>query len=87
MTLALAPAFSTLVIFVAWCYHRAGYEANQWAPGGLMVLGLLALSVWVLGRKVTEIPLRIRLALGQLWHIYGVQLSVCVVGECAGRGV
>ena len=64
MTLALAPAFATLVIFVAWSYHRAGYEANQWAPGGLMVLGLLALSVWVLGRKVTEIPLRIRLALG-----------------------
>ncbi len=64
MMLTLAPACATLVVFVAWAYHQAGYQANQWAPGGLMVLGLLCISVGVLRRKLAEVPPLIRLSLG-----------------------
>ncbi|HME04054.1 MAG TPA: O-antigen ligase family protein [Solirubrobacteraceae bacterium] len=64
VTVTMAPAFATVAIFVAWAYHQAGYQASQWAPGGLMVLGLLGISVGVLGRKVSDVPPLIRLALG-----------------------
>jgi len=64
VTLTMAPAFATLAMFVVWAYHQAGYQASQWAPGGLMVLGLVGISVGVLGREVTEVPPLIRLSLG-----------------------
>jgi hypothetical protein len=64
LTVTTAPAFATLALFVAWAYHQAGYQTSQWAPGGLMVLGLLCMSVCVLGRRLDEVPLLIRLSLG-----------------------
>lgn len=64
MTATAAPAVVTLAIFVAWAYHQAGYQTSQWAPGGLMVLALLGISVGVLGLKLSDVPPLVRVALG-----------------------
>jgi hypothetical protein len=57
-----APALAAIVVFVAWGYEQGGYQASQWAPGGLMVLALLLLSL-LFGRRFSETPVLVRVAL------------------------
>ncbi len=63
---ATIPAFVALALFVLWATDQAGYPLTHWAPGGLMVLGLLAIA-WLASRpQLAEVPPAVRLALACL---------------------
>jgi tetratricopeptide (TPR) repeat protein len=61
---ATVPAFAALVLFVVWATSQAGYPVTHWAPGGLVLLVLLALTVLIVPGRRNEIsrPLKIALA-------------------------
>ncbi len=63
---ATVPALLAVALFVVWATSEAGYPVTHWAPGGLLVLALLALAAGVVGVRVREIPLPTRVALGCL---------------------
>jgi hypothetical protein len=63
---ATVPAFAALALLVAWSTDQAGYPVTHWAPGGLIVLGLLAIAVAVIGVRLAEVPPAVRLALACL---------------------
>ena len=39
------PALAALALFVVWATSQAGYPVTHWAPGGLIVLVLLAIAL------------------------------------------
>src|ERR1700685_760025 len=41
---ATVPALVALALFVTWAANQAGFPVTHWAPGGLILLGLLALA-------------------------------------------
>ena len=41
------PALAALVLFVVWATNQAGYPVTHWAPGGLIVLALLAMALGI----------------------------------------
>jgi len=61
---ATVPAFAALVLFIVWATNQAGYPVTHWAPGGLVVLALLGLTVVIVPRRRNEVsrPLKIALA-------------------------
>jgi hypothetical protein len=63
---ATVPAFAALVLFVVWAGAQAGYPMTHWAPGGLIVLGLLGIAAGVVRVRLAEIPLSVRVAVGAL---------------------
>jgi hypothetical protein len=63
---ATVPALLALVLFVVWATDQAGYPVTHWGPGGLIVLGLLAVAVGAIGLRVSEMPLAVKVALGCL---------------------
>ncbi len=48
---------------VVWSTADAGYPLTHWAPGGLIVLALLAIALAAVRPRVAEIPLAVRIAL------------------------
>jgi tetratricopeptide (TPR) repeat protein len=60
------PALAAVALFVAWATDQAGYPVTHWGPGGLVVLALLGVAVGVVGLRVEEIPLAVRVALACL---------------------
>ncbi|MEA2314984.1 MAG: hypothetical protein QOI03_1676, partial [Solirubrobacteraceae bacterium] len=60
------PALLALALFIAWASAQAGYPLTHWAPGGLILLGLLAVALRAVGLRVREIPLATRIALAAL---------------------
>src|SRR3984893_15488506 len=60
------PAVAAVALFVAWATDQAGYPVTHWGPGGLVVLALLGVAVGVVGLRVEEIPLPVRIALACL---------------------
>jgi tetratricopeptide (TPR) repeat protein len=46
-----------------WATDQAGYPVTHWAPGGLIVLGLLGIALSVVGLSAKEVPLPVRIAL------------------------
>ena len=60
------PAFAALVLFVIWDTSQAGYPQTHWAPGGLIVLALLGLSVALVGVHLKDLPPAVRVAIGAL---------------------
>jgi tetratricopeptide (TPR) repeat protein len=72
LTLALrespvaVPALAAVALFVAWGGEEAGYPLTHWAPGGLIMLALLALALGALGLRAGDAPPLLRLALGAL---------------------
>jgi tetratricopeptide (TPR) repeat protein len=68
---ATVPALGALALMVVWATDQAGYPVTHWAPGGLIVLALLAIAL-VAGRsssgrpRFAEIPLAVRIAVGCL---------------------
>ena len=69
-SLRQAPATVTapgaLAVFVAWATDEAGYPLTHWAPGGLVIAGLLGLSLALVGVRAAELPGAVRVALGCL---------------------
>jgi tetratricopeptide (TPR) repeat protein len=63
---ATVPALAALVLFVVWATSQAGYPVTHWAPGGLIVLVLLAIALLTVRLRVAEIPIPVLVALGAL---------------------
>lgn len=63
---ATVPALGALALMVVWATDQAGYPLTHWAPGGLVVLALLAIALLVLPPRWAEIPTPVRIAVGCL---------------------
>ncbi len=64
---ATVPALGALALMVVWASDQAGYPLTHWAPGGLIVLALLAVALLVVrprwaGWAGIPIPVRIAVA-------------------------
>ena len=78
---ATVPALAALVLFVVWASSQGGYPLTHWAPGALVVLALLGITLVVLGPRVAEIPLPVKLALACLAAY--TALSFCSIAWAA----
>jgi tetratricopeptide (TPR) repeat protein len=63
---ATVPALLAIALFAVWATSQAGYPVTHWAPGGLIVLALLGMTLGVLGLHAREVPLPVKVALGCL---------------------
>ncbi|HXA54590.1 MAG TPA: O-antigen ligase family protein [Solirubrobacteraceae bacterium] len=63
---AAVPALGALALVVAWATDQAGYPLTHWAPGGLIVLALLAIALLAVPLRWASIPTPVRIALGCL---------------------
>jgi O-Antigen ligase len=63
---ATVPALAALVLFVVWATSQAGYPVTHWAPGGLIVLALLAIALSTVRPRVAETPIPVLVALAAL---------------------
>jgi O-Antigen ligase len=59
---ATVPALAALALMVAWATSDAGYPLTHWAPGGLIVLALLATALIAVRPRVGAIPIAVRIA-------------------------
>ena len=60
------PALVAVALFVVWATDRAGYPVTHWAPGGLLVLALLGVTLGVVGLRTAEVPTPVWVALSCL---------------------
>jgi O-antigen ligase len=60
------PALGALALLIAWAANQAGYPQTHWAPGGLILLVLLAIAIGVVGLRRAKTPATVRLALAGL---------------------
>ncbi|HTA12706.1 MAG TPA: O-antigen ligase family protein [Solirubrobacteraceae bacterium] len=60
------PALVALALFVVWATDEAGYPVSHWAPGGVIVLALLAIAIAFVGLPWAHVPIAVKLALGCL---------------------
>ncbi len=60
------PALAAIALFVVWLSSQAGYPLTHWAPGGLIVLALLAIAIRFVGLPLTELPTSVKVALACL---------------------
>jgi O-antigen ligase len=65
-TPAAIPALAAIGLMVAWATSQAGYPLGDWAPGGLLVLALVAIAALATPVRLAEIPATVRLALACL---------------------
>jgi len=63
---ATVPAFAALALLIAWASDQAGYPVTHWAPGGLVMIGLLGIALAVVGLRISEVPVTVLVALGCL---------------------
>ncbi len=63
---ATVPALVAVALFVVWATSQAGYPVTHWAPGGLVVLALLGITLGVVGLDVKAVPLPVKIAMGCL---------------------
>jgi hypothetical protein len=63
---ATVPALAAVVLLVVWATSQAGYPLTHWAPGGLILLALLAIAVAAAPLRFAEIPVAVKLALACL---------------------
>ena len=62
----VVPLLGALALFVIWAGSEAGYPLTHWAPGGLILLALLVITLSVLPLRLREIPVAVRVALACL---------------------
>ena len=60
------PALLALALFIVWASDQAGYPLTHWAPGGLIVMALLGLTLAIVAVHQNEIPMPVKIALGCL---------------------
>jgi O-antigen ligase len=65
-TPAAVPALAALALFLVWATSQAGYPLTHWAPGGLIVLALLAIALLAVPLRLVEAPNTVKLALACL---------------------
>ncbi len=63
---ATVPALGALALMVVWASDQAGYPLTHWAPGGLIVLALLAIALLAVQPRWAGIPVPVRIAVGCL---------------------
>ncbi len=63
---ATVPALGALALMVVWATSQTGYPLTHWAPGGLVVLALLAIALAAVRPRLSEIPPAVRLAVACL---------------------
>jgi hypothetical protein len=63
---ATVACLGAIALMIVWATDQAGYPVTHWAPGGLIVLGLLAIAVVVLRAPRPPLPVSVRVALGAL---------------------
>ncbi len=63
---ATVPALAAVVLLIVWATSQAGYPVTHWAPGGVVLLALLAIAVAAVPLRFAEIPLAVKLALACL---------------------
>ena len=63
---ATLPMLAAAALFIIWATDQAGYPVTHWGPGGLVLLILLALAAGVIGLRLGEMPLAVRVALACL---------------------
>jgi hypothetical protein len=61
---ATMPALVAVALFVVWATDQAGYPLTHWAPGALVVLALLGLTLATVALRVADVPLAVKVALG-----------------------
>ena len=79
-----SPRSSPLALFVVWATSQAGYPVTHWAPGGLIVLALLGITLGVVGLDVRAVPLPVKIAVGALAGYTALQLRLDPLGRGAG---
>ena len=60
---ATVPALGAIMLFVVWAADQAGYPLTHWAPGGLIVLVLLAIAIFSVPPRLGDVPVAVRVAL------------------------
>jgi tetratricopeptide (TPR) repeat protein len=60
------PALGALALFVVWAGSDAGYPVTHWAPGGLLLIGLLAIALVLVPLRLREVPRAVRIAVACL---------------------
>jgi O-Antigen ligase len=60
------PALAAVALFIVWATDQAGYPVTHWAPGGLIVLGLLGIALGVVRLRIVDIPATVKIAIGCL---------------------
>lgn len=63
---AAVPALAAVVLLVAWSASQAGYPLTHWAPGALILTGLLSVALLAVPLRIREMPGSVRLALACL---------------------
>jgi O-Antigen ligase len=60
------PALGALALLIAWAANQAGFPQTHWAPGGLILLALLAIAIGATGLRVASIPRPVQIAIAAL---------------------
>src|SRR6185312_10310792 len=63
---ATVPSLAAIVLCVVWATDQAGYPVTHWAPGGLVLLALLAIAAVAVRRPLARASTPVRVALGCL---------------------
>ncbi|HEY2182155.1 MAG TPA: O-antigen ligase family protein [Solirubrobacteraceae bacterium] len=63
---ATVPAMGAIVLLVVGAASQAGYPLTRWAPGGLVLIGLLGVSLAAVGARRREIPVAVKIAVACL---------------------
>jgi hypothetical protein len=63
---ATVPALAAIGVMIALASDQAGYPVTHWAPGGLIVLALLGLTLATVGSRLRELNVAVRVALACL---------------------
>jgi O-antigen ligase len=63
---ATVPALGAMGLFLAWATDQAGYPLTHWAPGGLILLALLAVAFGAVGLRASDVPWPVKVALACL---------------------
>jgi tetratricopeptide (TPR) repeat protein len=65
-TPVMVPALGALVLFVIWARSNGGYPVTHWAPGGLILLVLLAIALTSVPLRLSEVPVAVLVAVACL---------------------
>lgn len=60
---SLIPVLGALALLVAWAANQAGYPETHWAPGGIVLLALLAIAIAGSVVGIASIPSPVRIAI------------------------
>lgn len=60
------PALAAIAVLIAWAANEAGYPQTHWAPGGLILLALLAVGIGAAGLRRARTPRVVGLAIACL---------------------